>query len=169
MSKLFICNTTNQNCHRSFRVPEMNRPYFVRIPPGSQVEVDGNLSLESQKAIVTQLERFGGKDASSVKGKLEAFPGIFFRWDKPVPVDDILVGHAAVIDHAEQRAAGAAANSALAFDLAQRDKTGQRLASETEVEVTEEIPRGKRSTGKEVKMKVTVAKDGQDNAKLPRA
>lgn len=170
MSKLFICNTTHQRWHHSFRVPELNRPYYLRIPAGSQIEVDPSLGHDSHVAIIRQLETYGGRDASSVKGKLEKFPGLFYRFEKPVGIDEIHEGHAAVVDHAEQRAAGAATTSALANDAALRDpRTGVRMVSESEVEVTEVVRPGAKPTGKEVKMKLTVSPDGSDNVKLPRA
>ena len=147
----------------------MKHAYFVAIPPGSQVEVDPNIGPDGHNAIVRQIERFGGRNATSVSGKLEKFPGLFYRFDKPIPVDDIHAGHEAVIDHAERRAAGAASTSALAFDLSQRDETGQRLASETEVEVIEQVKPGQKPTGKEIKSKITVSPEGSDRVKLPRA
>jgi hypothetical protein len=156
MSKLFICNTTKQKFHHSFRIPEMNKRYFVQIPPGSQVEVVGGIGPDGHKAIVAQLEIYGGRDAKSVNGKLEDFPGLFYRFDKPVPVDDILTGHAAVLDHADKRSAEALTNSAIANDAIQRDKQGNRLASQTEVEVIQEVEKGARPTGKEIKSKITV-------------
>lgn len=169
MSKLYICNTTNQRWHQSFRVPEMNRAYFVQIPAGSQVEVDPNLGIESHKAIVRQMERFGGRNATSVHGKLEKFPGLFYRFDKPIPVDDIHAGNAAVIDHAERRAAAAFSSSALAVDAAQRDKSGKRMVTETELEVTEQVRPGQRPTGKEIKVKLGVSPGGNSKLKLPSA
>ncbi|GGA00414.1 hypothetical protein [Dyella caseinilytica] len=167
MSKLYICNTTRQRWHHSFRVPEMKRLYYVRIPAGSQVEVDHNLGEAAHKAIISQLERYGGRDAASVNGKLEKFPGLFYKFDRPIPVDDIVAGHDAVLDHAERRSAGAVAASAMAIDAIQRDKTGQRLSSVTEVEVTEEVKPGNKPTGKEIKSKFIVSPDGSDSVKLP--
>ena len=166
MSKLYICNTTRQKQHLSFRVPEMKHAYFVPIKPGTQVLVDPNIGPSGQAEIVKQIEFYGGRDAATVSGKLENFPGIFYRFDRPIPVDDIQVGHEAVLDAADQRAAGARNASAMAFDLSQRDETGQRLASETEVEVVEQIPAGQKPTGKEVKSKITVTPEGNDRLKI---
>lgn len=170
MAKLFICNTTKQKWHHSFRVPEMNNQlYFVQLPAGSQVEVSSNLGPEAHKAIIQHLEVYGGRDASSINGKLEDFPGIFYRFDKPIGVDEILSGHAAVVEAAEQRSAGAVVKSALANDAVHRDQTGHRLVSESEIEVTEQVKPGQKATGKEKKIKIGVAKDGLDNLKMPGA
>lgn len=168
MAKLFICNTTKQKWHHSFRVPEMERLYFVEIPPGSQVEISHNLSAESHKAIVKHLELYGGRDASSVNGKLEDFPGLFYRFERPIGVDEILAGHDAVVETAEQRSAGAVFHSALANDAAHRDKTGHRLVSESEIEVTEQVRPGQKPTGKEKKIKIGVANDGSNTVKKTR-
>ncbi|MDR3445974.1 hypothetical protein [Dyella sp.] len=169
MAKLFICNTTKQKWHHSFRVPEMERLYFVPIPAGSQVEISHDLSAESHKAIVAQLERYGGRDASTINGKLEDFPGIFYRFEKPIGVDEILSGHAAVVEAAEQRSAGAVVKSALANDAVHRDQTGHRLVSESEIEVTEQVKPGQKATGKEKKIKIGVANDGTNTLKMPGA
>lgn len=167
--KLFICNSTRQKWHASFRVPESRKPYFVVIPPGGQVQADPNLGPDWLNAIVEHIERYGGKEASQVSGKLSEFSGYFYRWEKPVAIDDIYVGHEAVNDNAQERAAGAAVNTAMAFDMSKRDKTGQRLAVETEIDVTQEIPAGQKPTGKEIKSKIAVTPDGSDKVKLPRA
>jgi hypothetical protein len=169
MTKLYICNTTNQRWHQSFRVPDMPRPYYVQVPPGSQVEVSSNLGPESHKAIVQQIERFGGRPASAVHGKLEKFPGLFYRFDKPIGVDEIHAGNAAVVDAAGKRAGAAFSTSALALDAAQRDKSGHRMVRETELEVTEQVKPGSRPTGKEVKAKIGVSPDGSNRVNLKMA
>jgi len=81
---LFIANTTKQNWNHHFRVPEMTRPYFVQIPSGSQVRIDQRFSAESERVIIEQVEKYGGRNASDVSGKLEQFPGIFYRQSKPI-------------------------------------------------------------------------------------
>ena len=165
---LFIANTTKQNWNHHFRVPEMTRAYFVKIPAGSQIKVSENLSIASEEAIIQQLQRYGGRNASDVSGKLEKFPGIFYRHSKPITESEIIAGHDAVMDHAERRSAEEATKSALGFDASNRDKhTGERLVKESEVEIIEQVPRGKKATGKEVKFGLTVSKDGNSKTKLP--
>ena len=167
--KLFICNSTRQKWHASFRVPESRKPYFVEVPPGAQVQVDPNLGQDWLNAIIEHIERYGGKEASKVSGKLSEFSGYFYRWEKPVAIDDIYVGHEAVNENAQERAAGAAVNTAMAFDMSKRDKTGQRLATETEIDVTEQVKPGQKPSGKEIKSKITISPEGSTNVKLPRA
>lgn len=165
---LFIANTTKQNWNHNFRVPEMTRAYFVRIPAGSQIKVAESLSPTSEEEIIRQLQGYGGRNASDVSGKLENFPGIFYRHDKPITESEIVAGYGAAMDSAELRSASEATKSALGFDKSNRDpNTGERLVSESQVEIIEQVPRGKKATGKEVKFGLTVAKDGNSKTKLP--
>lgn len=164
---LYIANTTKQNWNHHFRVPEMTRPYFIQIPSGSQVKVDGRFSPESENAIIQQLEKYGGRKASDVSGKLEQFPGIFYRQTKPISEDEIVAGHEAVVDGQEKRAAAEATRAALGFDASKRDKKRRRNVQVTEVEVIQEVPPNEKPTGDEVHLHVTVAADGATNVKLP--
>jgi hypothetical protein len=52
---LYIANTTRQNWHHSFRVPEMTKPYFVRIPAGGQIVINEKISRDSELIIIQQL------------------------------------------------------------------------------------------------------------------
>jgi hypothetical protein len=104
---------------------------------------------------------------SSVSGKLEQFPGIFYRQNKPIGIDEILVGHEAVNDAAELRSAEEATRSALSFDRSHQAADGERLVEETEVEVIQEVQPGQKPTGKEVKFGVGVSKKGSSKTKLP--
>lgn len=164
---LYIANTTKQHWNHSFRVPEMNRPVFVRIESGTQIELGKNWGSEQTECIIRQLEKFGARRASEVSGKLENFPGIFYS-HRVISEDDIVAGHEAVVDGQERRSASEATRSALAFDVATRDKKGKgrRLAKVTEVEVRQDIPRNEKPTGKEVNLSISVSEDGSSSDKL---
>jgi len=165
---LFIANTTNQRWHHHFRVPEMTRPYFVQIPAGRQVQVPKSFSPASEQAVISQLERYGARPASAVNGKLEDFPGLFYSTSKPISESAIVHGHEAVIDRAMLRSAEEAKMTALGFDKANRDpNTNERMASESEVEIIEQVPRGRKPTGKETKFSLSVSPNGSD--KMPKA
>ena len=164
---LFIANTTKQNWNHHFRVPEMTRPYFVQIPSGSQVRIDQRFGVESERVIIEQIVKYGGRNASDVSGKLEQFPGIFYRQSKPISEDEIVAGHEAVVDGQEKRAASEATRAALGFDASKRDKKRRRNVQVTEVEVIQEVPPNEKPTGNEVHLHVTVANDGANNVKLP--
>jgi hypothetical protein len=167
---LYIANTTRQNWNHHFRVPEMSRPYFVQIPAGRQVKVNENLGRDSEDAIIRQLLRYGGRNANEVSGRLEQFPGIFFRTDRAISESEIVSGHEAVLDHAERRSADEATRSALAFDAINRDSdTNQRLARETQVEIIQEVPKDQKRTGEEVNFSVSVAENGSSSFKMPGA
>jgi hypothetical protein len=165
---LFIANTTKQNFHHHFRVPEMNRPYFVRIQSGTQVQVERRFSPATEAMIIEQLQKYGARNAKEVSGRLEDFPGIFWRQDRPITEGEIVAGHDAVVDAQSRRAAAESSKSALGFDAAHRDKkTRRRGVLTTEVEVVQEVPKGEKPSGNEVTLHVTVANDGSDNVKLP--
>jgi hypothetical protein len=165
---LFIANTTKQNFHHHFRVPEMTRPYFVRIPSGSQVQIERRFGPDSERVIIEQLQKYGARNAKDVSGRLEDFPGIFWRQDRPINEGEIVAGHDAVVDAQERRAAAESSKSALGFDAAHRDrKTRRRGVQVTEVEVVQEVPKGEKPRGNEVSLHVTVSNDGHENVKLP--
>lgn len=165
---LFIANTTKQHFHHHFRVPEMSRAYFIRIPSGSQVQIDRRFSPATEAIIIEQMQKYGARNAKEVSGRLEDFPGIFWRQDRPINEGEIVAGHDAVVDAQERRSAAESAKSALGFDAAHRDrKTRRRGVQVTEVEVVQEVPKGEKPKGNEVALHVTVANDGSDNVKLP--
>lgn len=165
---LFIANTTKQNFHHHFRVPEMNRPYFVRIPSGSQVQIERKFGPSTEAILIEQLEKYGARNAREVHGRLEDFPGIFWRQDRPINEGEIIAGHDAVVDAQERRSAAESSKSALGFDAAHRDKkTRRRGVQVTEVEVVQEVPRGEKPKGNEVALHITVSNDGNDSVKLP--
>ena len=57
----------------------------------------------------------------------------------------------------DKRAADEAVKSAKAFDAVQVDKrTKRRLPKQTEVTVTQDLPRGQKPSGSDIHMKVTV-------------
>lgn len=164
---LYIANTTKQNWNHHFRVLEKTRPYFVQIPSGTQQVIGHDWNLAQQDSVIRQLEKYGGRPAKDVNGKLESFPGIFFA-DRPISESQIVAGHEAVVDAQEKRSAAESTRSALAHDASTRDKrTRKRLASLTEVEVKQDVPARERPTGNEVSMKITVANDGDSHAVLP--
>jgi hypothetical protein len=165
---LYIANTTKQNWNHHFRVPEMKRPYFVQIPSGAQVQIERKFGPIAEDMIIEQLQKYGGRNANEVSGKLEAFPGIFYRQAKPIGEDEIVAGHDKVVENQEKRSAAEATRAALGFDASKRDrKNKKRLVQTTEVEVIQDVPRNEKPTGDEVHLHLTVAHDGASNVKLP--
>jgi hypothetical protein len=141
----------------------------VRIESGTQVEVGKDWNAGQQAKVIEQLERFGGRKASEVSGRLESFPGIFYSSDRAISESQIVGGHEALVDAQEKRSATEATRSALGFDAAHRDtKRGKnRQVRSTEVEVTQDVPKNQQPTGAEVKFSVGVSEDGSSSAKLP--
>jgi len=166
---IYIANTTKQNFHHHYRLPEMTRPFYVRLESGNQIKIGEDWNTTQTNDFIKRLEKFGAQKASSVSGKLENFPGLFYSTDKPISESQIVGGHEAVVDGQERRSAAEATKSALGFDAANRDRKrgGKRLAKLTEVTVKQDVPRNEKPTGKEVEFSVGVSEDGSSNAKLP--
>ena len=167
---LYVANTTKQNWNHHYRVIEKHRAYFMEIPSGSQVMVGHGWTKEQTDNVIRQLEKYGARPASEVSRKLENFPGLFYRTDRPISESEIVGGHDAVVESQERRSAVEATKAAAGFDLAQRDKrTKKRLAKVTEVSVEQDVPKNERPKGDEVRFSVGVSDDGQDDlSKLTR-
>jgi hypothetical protein len=150
-----------------YRLPESKQSLFVDIPSGQQRDIGTRDWSSSQRDfVIRQLERFGARERSQINTKLKDFGGLVYSFDKELTEEKIQVSHEVVLDNAEKRSAKEAINSAIAFDAATRDKkTNKRLAKVSEVEVIEDVNPKERPSGKEVKMKIAVAEDGQDNPK----
>lgn len=162
---LYIANSTQQTIKLHLRFPEKIRAGIFPVPAGHQIEVP-QLAKEKSgpviDAILEQLHNFGARDAKEIKGKLKEFPGIIYSLDKPVSIENIEIGHEAVGEYQDRRAADEAVKSAKGFDMALRDKnTRRRLTKTTEVEVEQDVPARAKKKGDEVAMKVTIAEDGK--------
>jgi hypothetical protein len=165
---MYVANTTKQNFVFNFRVGEESRVRAYPIASGNQIEIGRDYNPAQIGQIVTQLERFGGRPARDAKGKLDRFPGILYSLDKPIPVDQIELGHEAVKEAQQIRAAEEVTRSALGLDASQRDaRTGKRKARSTSLEITQDIPRGSKAKGDEVVFGLTVSPDGSSNVTLP--
>lgn len=168
---LYIANCTKQTWLCNVRVPETNRIMVVEVPSGQQREIGSGLSEATIEHMVRYLERFGVRDHQDSKLDSSTFDGYLYSRDKPVKSDKIEMAHDALVDHQERRSATEATRNALAFDKSTTDKrTKKRLASVTEVEVSEDVPNRQKPTGKERKMKITVDKNSPNNpdsAKIP--
>lgn len=162
---LFIANSTKQTIKVHLRFPEKLRAGIFPVPAGHQIEVPQMAKEKSgptMDALLEQLHAFGARDAKEIKGRLKAFPGLIYSTDKPVSIENIEIGHDAVGEYQDQRAAEEAVKAAKGFDMALRDKnTSKRLTKTTEVEVEQDVPARSKKKGDEVAMKVTVAEDGK--------
>ncbi len=153
---LYISNTTKHHHRVCFRIPEHNRFQVVEIPSGHQVALGKTWSQAQRDAVIKQLQTYGARE---VNEKLERVTGLLYRVEKVVKSEEILEGHAAVVDMQERRSAAEATKSALAFDQSSR-KGGRRVAKITEVEVVQDLPPKTRPSGDEIKMRVSVEPDG---------
>jgi hypothetical protein len=166
---LYIANATKQNWNHHYQVPEKERPFFVQIPSGSQVVLGQGWNASQIDSVVKQLERYGALHVNDLSQNIGKFPGLLYRTDKPISEDQILNGHAAVVDAQEKRAATEASRAALSFDASTRDKRSRRrLAKTTEVSVQQDVPYGEKSHGDEVNFSLGVSEDGRNDLKLPQ-
>lgn len=164
---MYIANTTKQNWRLNIRVPEMPRHQVVMVQSGHQTELGRAWNPIQVSEVITQLERFGARPARDSKGKLLRFPGILYSTDKPIPVDQIEMGHEAVVEDQSQRSVTELTKSALGFDASLRDKkTRKRVARVSALEITQDVPKGVKPSGEEVKFGVSVVPDGHDELKI---
>lgn len=156
--KLYVANSTRQSIKHWFRVPGQIVPRRVMIPSGQQVEIPGVRAQEEIDAVIQNLQQFGARSATELSNrKIENFPGLIYSIDKPVSVENYEIGAEAVNVAVDKRAADEAVKSAKAFDAVQVDKrTKRRLPKQTEVTVTQDLPRGQKPSGSDIHMKVTV-------------
>jgi len=167
LMSLFIANTTKQDWNHHYRVLESNRPYYTRIPSGTQVELGRDWNPAQIDSVVKQLEKYGARAATEINSKLKQFPGLLYRIGKAITESQILSGHEAVVENQERRSADEATKAALGFDRANRDKrTNKRMAKVTEVEVHQDTPRNERPSKDAIHFKVGVAEDGRDSLKI---
>lgn len=163
---LYIANTTKQNITHCFRAPETARTQMVEIPSGQQQIIGKDWNTGQTDEVIRHLEIYGAREAKTIKAKTENFSGLLYSTGAPIKDYQIVAGHEAVVDHQERTSADEATKSALAFDNANRVKTGKskgkRTAKVTSVEVTQDTPANEKPTGDEVNFGVSVEEGGKD-------
>lgn len=165
---MYIANTTKQNFIHQFRLPEENAAQYLHLTSGQQREIGAGWTEGQRAAVVQQLERYGARDAKTVRGKLANFSGTLYSFDKPINLDAIHEGHDKVVEDQSKRSASELTKAALGLDRSMRDKrTGKRSARATTLEVTQDDPVTGRRPDDAVDFSVTVSPDGSDNVKLP--
>jgi len=166
---LYISNTTKQNWdfHYRLSVHKGQSAPHVRIPSGAQIEMR-DLEDSDARVLVRQLELYGARDAAEAHGSLKTFTGILYRFGNPVDVEEIHMGHDAVVDTQEKRSVVEAQKSALGFDHGVQaiGRKGQRVAKETSVEILERGDPREKPTGKEIDFKVSINPEGGSALKL---
>ena len=90
MSVLFVANCTKQDHDFVYITPETGKPRLVRIETGSQKQIHTSDNEMNLNAIVKQHEPYGLIPVNEVK-RNRAFTGMCYSFDKPVPVDAIMV------------------------------------------------------------------------------
>lgn len=167
---LYISNCTTQNFVFNYREPVNKLLRHVRIPDGGQVVIGEGWTAQQQQQVIEQLEVFGGRDAAEVYGKMEKFTGIVYRDCGVISEEEIRLGHDSELKTREERSVAEATKAALGFDRAVRRRSREHPAArETEVEVAQELPRGQRPKGDEVKFSLSVTPEGRGDVKLPVA
>jgi hypothetical protein len=82
--QLLVGNPTLQTVQFHYRVPEVERALIAEIPPGSQVHLmPMDLSEAQIKAVIPQLERYGGVPESDVVN-LKTAHSLIFSVRKPI-------------------------------------------------------------------------------------
>ncbi len=82
--QLLVGNPTLQTVHFHYRVPEVERPLVVVIPPGSQAHLTPmDLSEAQIQAIIPQIERYGGVPESDIVS-LKTAHSLVFSVRKPI-------------------------------------------------------------------------------------
>lgn len=165
---IYIANTTKQTIQHSFRAPESDRTQMIEIPSGQQSEIGQNWNSHQTDIVVKHLEIFGARNINALKGSLKDYSGMLYSTNKPITTEQIEGGHEAVLEHQQNRSVAEVTKNALAFDnVTQKNGKGQRLASETEVTVKQDIAPKTKRTGKEVDFSLSVSEQGNPNARLP--
>ena len=90
MTVLYIANCTKQDHDFVYLAPETGRPKWVKIETGTQKQIHSSDSEINLNAIVRQHEPYGLIPVSDVK-RNKAFTGMCYSFDKPVPVDAIML------------------------------------------------------------------------------
>lgn len=158
--KLFIANCTKQNTMFLYRLPEEQTIRRQDIPAGGQIQVLGDtLTQTACDFIIEHHRRYGLVALKELDRIKNAFVGLCFSIEKPVPVEKIM--HAAehndvVLDAAsiETRKVAAASLSEL---LHGQDNPNVALDGIT-IETIEEERKGENKST--IKEKITVAKEG---------
>ena len=150
---LYIANATKQTFRFMHRVPETGKTLVVDIPSGQQRAIGDNWSSAQKDVAIAHIERFGGRAVTDTRITPSDFDGVLYS-HKPIVAERIEQLHGVVVDKQEARSVKEATRSALAFDVANRDKTGKRRAKVSEVEVEQE--QDKRVSADGMKFSVTV-------------
>ena len=172
---LYLINCTKQKLRFQCRLLDSNRVTCIEVHSGKQIRADKHPSESEASAwaadqvrhVIEQMERYGFKDAAEVGRLGKEFIGIMYS-NRPVGEDEILIGHDALVEMQEHRAAKEATNSALSFDAISRDGKGNnaRRAKKSEVSVEQLVPKNEKPTGKELSFSVSVEDGGSTDAKV---
>ena len=160
---MYIANSTRQIQRIYYRLPEEkagSAPKMIMIPPGAQVVIGTKWTAAERDYVIEHLDRHGARPVAEIKGRLKHFQGLIYSTDRPVQTDEILIGHAAVMEHAERRSAAEAVKGAAALDIVHRSERGKRTARVTGVEIQQEVPPCTKPTGKEISMAVEISEEG---------
>ena len=172
---LYFINGTEQKIRFYCRLHERSRPIVLEVESGRQIRADKHhddpesmaWSNDDINSVIEQMQRFGVRELSDVDRINGRFDGLLFSTKKPASEDSIIEAHNALIESKEEISASEATKSALAFDQVGRKSRRERVAKEVAVEVTQIVPKGEKTTGKEVNFGLAVTTDGSNRVKLP--
>lgn len=168
---LNISNPSRQNHIFMYRDPVNNLLQYAYIGAGRQTAIGERerWTVAQQAKVIEQLERFGARDAAEAHGRMTKMSGLLYRDSGQIETDEILTAHEAEMRGREDRSAAAATNGALAFGQTARKASAERPAAKiTETLVEQELPRGQRPRGDEVRFALSVDPEaGRSDVKLP--
>lgn len=172
MQKLYIANTTRQNFRFNYRLPEMAEHSFVNIASGCQELLPHELSgVHVVESVLTQLHRFGAVEVSDIGERIKGFSGLTYSLSKPVKVDRIEQGAAAVVSSAEDRSVSEVLKGVKRADIRARENAGtdkeHRVARDIEVEIIEQGDPRKPSSDP-IRTKIIVTPGVREDEKVRR-
>lgn len=173
-SPINISNPTLQNWTVHYRLgapgsPELRNLMQFPVPSGGQFEIGHGWDAIQKAQFIRHLEvNYGARDAAEVHGQMRGFSGLLYRDIGQITTTEIEQAHESETDTRQDRSVTQAVRSALAFDNASRRDTKARPGARvTEIEVTQELPRGQRRRGNEVAFSMTVDPEGRTDVALP--
>lgn len=168
---LSIANPTMQDWTLQYRIGAPRSPEYavlrqVSLPRGGRVELI--LGPAETAQMIEHIETHGGRPASEVRGSMHRLTGLLYSESRQISVEEVEAAHEAETQTREDRAVAQAVRAGLGFDKTARTPTQDRgPAQVTEVEVKQDVPRGKRRRGDEVDFSLTVTPEGRSDVKLP--
>ncbi len=168
---LNISNPTLQDWTVTYRLGPPNSEEAktlrqVTLRRGQQIDL--YLDEVHKAQLIKHLETYGARDAAEVHARLVGFSGLIYRDKGIIEREEIEMAHESDLDTRQERSVKQATRSALGFDRAARQPNKARPGARiTETTVEQELPRGTRPTGEEVKFQLTVDPEGRSDVPLP--